>query len=624
MCITTISSPAITTPRHNESSCDEDDFSLPNLHLSDSLNDDEDDIVLLQPGSYGVKTYKNISIEFIWTKIVGFIGLLELLSCSLTYMGHETGLIIQHAVTIRQLCTLCLVIQATKDAAIKAYSSSILRKKKKRKKDRKKNPKITVRGRIKCASKKKHSGSYLIIVFLFNLLFRLAILPIFSMNGSVDHLAEKIDTSLLSGSYQKYSPSPHDNNAAYSILSYSLIEFIVLHLTVSIRSLLSEHIRNLTKMIVVRISKRAVSEAIKHPFLIHFHIQQVFTLIRWTKYLLPLLGACNKLKAHIVDGVTKFKQRQKKVRIEKSWDTVLQSMREKYQLERAVRHIQYEFRRRKEEKALRRLRYMQLTSSVQPRRAADVFTRIENKLKEQAKVARVGLAIAEEIEVSRLEKSVVTINDKLLMESHGMKVRAHRCYLIPPNTTFSVVWKCIAVSCLTLEFFNIAFTPYLINMERYSIYELVKMLFLFQASSSTCHNNAPTISGILFSFFNDFSGIQSKCACPLSTINIFAQIIAHHLVPTLSSVIISVRFLDVFLTFLTGEISPTGGTLVPKPFIKRWLIPGIGLQLIVNPSMYGIYSLLEASFLFVTDIGALKMAHLIYIISYLSPTTPWR
>ena len=43
-------------------------------------------------------------------------------------------------------------------------------------------------------------------------------------------------------------------------------------------------------------------------------------------------------------------------------------------------------------------------------------------------------------------------------------------------------------------------------------------------------------------------------------------------------------FLDVFITFFTGDYDETG-TLVPKPFFKRWILPGLFLQLLVNPTM---------------------------------------
>eukprot|EP00980_Cylindrotheca_fusiformis_P005739 scaffold1194_cov127-Cylindrotheca_fusiformis.AAC.16 len=49
-------------------------------------------------------------------------------------------------------------------------------------------------------------------------------------------------------------------------------------------------------------------------------------------------------------------------------------------------------------------------------------------------------------------------------------------------------------------------------------------------------------------------------------------------------------FMDVFVTFFTGEFHPDNGTLIPKPFFKRWIIPGLVFQLLVNPQLGNVAS----------------------------------
>uniref|UniRef100_A0A7R9WW97 Uncharacterized protein n=1 Tax=Craspedostauros australis TaxID=1486917 RepID=A0A7R9WW97_9STRA len=46
-----------------------------------------------------------------------------------------------------------------------------------------------------------------------------------------------------------------------------------------------------------------------------------------------------------------------------------------------------------------------------------------------------------------------------------------------------------------------------------------------------------------------------------------------------------VCFVDVFVNFFTGEFEAETGVLVPKPFFVRWILPGLVLQLLVNPKM---------------------------------------
>jgi hypothetical protein len=47
----------------------------------------------------------------------------------------------------------------------------------------------------------------------------------------------------------------------------------------------------------------------------------------------------------------------------------------------------------------------------------------------------------------------------------------------------------------------------------------------------------------------------------------------------------AVCFLDVFITFFIGRLNEDTGSLEPAPFFQRWIIPGLMLQLLVNPRM---------------------------------------
>lgn len=46
-----------------------------------------------------------------------------------------------------------------------------------------------------------------------------------------------------------------------------------------------------------------------------------------------------------------------------------------------------------------------------------------------------------------------------------------------------------------------------------------------------------------------------------------------------------VFFFDVPVSFFTGQFNPDNGILEPKPFFPRWIVPGVLLQMIVNPQM---------------------------------------
>lgn len=71
-----------------------------------------------------------------------------------------------------------------------------------------------------------------------------------------------------------------------------------------------------------------------------------------------------------------------------------------------------------------------------------------------------------------------------------------------------------------------------------------------------------------------------------------------------------VMFLDVGITFFTGELDNVTGHLVPKPFVKRWIVPGILIQLLLNPRMM--------------EVSAAVKAFVRHTVSDVGPVTAWR
>jgi hypothetical protein len=67
-----------------------------------------------------------------------------------------------------------------------------------------------------------------------------------------------------------------------------------------------------------------------------------------------------------------------------------------------------------------------------------------------------------------------------------------------------------------------------------------------------------------------------------------------------------VCYLDVFITFFTGEIDATG-TLVPKPAFARWILPGLILQLAVNPVMEATSHFVGALINRIVDLGPVRV-----------------
>jgi len=75
------------------------------------------------------------------------------------------------------------------------------------------------------------------------------------------------------------------------------------------------------------------------------------------------------------------------------------------------------------------------------------------------------------------------------------------------------------------------------------------------------------------------------CTRPYSTFHDWYRSSWNFVIDQLQIVIALICFVDVFVKFFTGDIDPITGELRPKPFFKRWIFPGLLLQLLVNPAI---------------------------------------
>ena len=76
------------------------------------------------------------------------------------------------------------------------------------------------------------------------------------------------------------------------------------------------------------------------------------------------------------------------------------------------------------------------------------------------------------------------------------------------------------------------------------------------------------------------------CVKPYSTIQDAYRRTWNFVVDQILGIISVICFFDVFVKFFTGELDAVTGELKPKPFFRRWIIPGLLLQLLVNPAIY--------------------------------------
>ena len=97
------------------------------------------------------------------------------------------------------------------------------------------------------------------------------------------------------------------------------------------------------------------------------------------------------------------------------------------------------------------------------------------------------------------------------------------------------------------------------------------------------------------------------CDEPYSAFHHMYRNIADFVLKEFMLIVGIVCYLDVFITFFTGELDPNDGTLIPKPFFERWILPGLLLQMLVNPIMGSTASAAWDALTSATSIGPVRV-----------------
>jgi len=97
------------------------------------------------------------------------------------------------------------------------------------------------------------------------------------------------------------------------------------------------------------------------------------------------------------------------------------------------------------------------------------------------------------------------------------------------------------------------------------------------------------------------------CRQPYSYLHRIYRHVFDYLLDQFIIIISFVCFLDVFVTFFTGEIHALTGELIPKPFFSRWFFPGLALQLLVNPQVASVANGIAAFWNTVIDVGPVRV-----------------
>lgn len=97
------------------------------------------------------------------------------------------------------------------------------------------------------------------------------------------------------------------------------------------------------------------------------------------------------------------------------------------------------------------------------------------------------------------------------------------------------------------------------------------------------------------------------CTKPYSVIHDAYRKTWNFVIDQVLGIISVICFLDVFVKFFTGEVDPITGELKPKPFLRRWIFPGLLLQLLVNPAIGNFSALFFAITNWIQLVGPIRV-----------------
>ncbi len=596
MCQKSVSSPLCDTPKKEKVQKNPIPES-PSQNLSQLLDESCDDLKS-DNNRLGFESKKlcqtsRIILKNFWMSIGLITTILELYITQLHEHSQER-LLYQFEFIVHQSFVLFIIGETIRKARLKAIDYT----QKKRSEEKRENSLITMRMKDPL---KERDDKFTILLFFGFLLVGALFLPLFRLEGNEEITNNNIFKILASVKSNFYS----NNGERYT---HSIIEIFYVLFTSKMRSMLMIHFRAKKKALALWVSRRTAAQVLKNPLRLHFRIQQLFTVIRLAKYLPQLIGTGNKLNGHVQDFLKKRKERLRKQRAEIAWARLMESVSQKQKLDRAVRRIQYNFRKRRERKSIRVVSHIK----SRPRRATEVFQRIEARMKKRAEESRKRLNLAKKVDQERFKRRKVTHTDIKRIKKHEKEMRdTQRQLLLSPNTSFSVNWKIVAISCVFLELFHIAVSPYVSGkMKKLPLHTLFEMVIpipkVCQISKKESSRKLVPILGI-FNPVSSTSFAMNSSLVYCSTILETRLSMIHVLSNYLELIMYVVSFLDVFITFFTGEIKHKCGLVIrPKSFLVRWVFPGVGLQLIVNPSMHHVGSVLKRFVSFCFKVGPIK------------------
>lgn len=334
-------------------------------------------------------------------------------------------------------------------------------------------------------------------------------------------------------------------------------------------------------------SKNVFHFAFYHPLEFSHKLRIILNVVRWAKYFVPIIALVGKLKSNFEELMKKRNQEKEAAKALKIRNKMWKKLSPEETELKAVLKLQAKYRARHEKKKVERMKRVlrhkeeKIVLIIQK----NFRLRTERKrLIEEAKANKVESLLNK----NRIHKSLSIIDQmqviKLRKELESTSERKQSVpLLLRPNTKFSVTWKALFVFCIIIELIQLSLKPYLEEM--------------FDEVSSQPPNLTSLLQKRLLPIsISEYEGCMpfannDNCDGICPSLEYMHIVTIHYLIQFIFFIIGMITFLDVPVTFFTGEINEKNGLLIPKPFFNRWILPGLLLQLLVNPKMKEVSSI---------------------------------
>ena len=322
---------------------------------------------------------------------------------------------------------------------------------------------------------------------------------------------------------------------------------------------------------VASAKKRVIFQFVRNPVRMAALVQRLLVVVRWAQWGIPLVGACNKLRGEM----RHYLQRRRAAREKKAAMGVISWMQKQADTHRtfikAVTAIQATTRARR---AMKRV-------------AATCFVSGARHLNDDEMRAAVADMIARQY------------RKKLHRAREALRARARANgehepepkFLFPPNSAFAARWKMLKLATVAVEILQ------LLLRARGSAAKLAEEDLAHLLMPPSCRPLPPVIAPRHWWQHGAAARAAHRATVaaaveaarfvvpPTCAWATGARAFLHWVPWLLKTFVVLVCTLDVPVNFFAGDLNSANGTLQPKPTVARWVVPGVALQLAVNPAM---------------------------------------